>query len=182
MLKVIAGKFRGVQIKQPDSIKVRPTTHKIRESVFNMIQFNIKDSIVLDLFAGSGAYGIESISRGAMKVIFNDSSSKSMRCIKENLIKLKINNYDSFVLDYKELLSHKSGAKFDIIFLDPPYEESSYYETSLKLIKSLDLLESDGTIIIEKLSDITMIIPDNFIVNKQKKYGNKEIILLNHID
>ena len=105
-----------------------------------------------------------------------------MRCIKENLIKLKINNYDSFVLDYKELLSHKSGAKFDIIFLDPPYQERSYYETSLKLIRSLDLLESDGIIIIEKLSDITIIIPDDFIINNQKKYGNKEIILLNHID
>ena len=87
MLKVIAGKFRGVQIKQPDSIKVRPTTHKIRESVFNMIQFNIKDSIVLDLFAGSGAYGIESISRGAMKVIFNDSSSKKYEMYKRKFNK-----------------------------------------------------------------------------------------------
>ncbi len=181
MLKIISGIYKGQKIFLPSSTKTRPTTHLVREAVFDMIQFEIPKSIVLDLFAGSGAYGIESISRGATKVIFNDTSSDARRTIKKSLEKLKIRNYDLFSLDFKSLLASKKGAKFDIIFLDPPYRKSEYYNEALKLIKQYNLLSNLGHIILEKNNDIDIEIPKKFIVSKEKKYGSKSILIINNI-
>jgi 16S rRNA (guanine966-N2)-methyltransferase len=181
MLKIISGKYKGQKIILPSSKSIRPTTNMVREAVFDMIQFQIKNSIVLDVFSGSGAYGIESISRGATKAIFNDRDSSSLQCIRQSLEKLKIRNFDLFNLDYKKLLKSKEGAQFDIIFLDPPYLKTNYYENALFLIHSLDLLKSQGQIILEKNNDTNISIPEGLIITKQKKYGSKSIFILNKI-
>ena len=181
MLKIISGVYKGQKIFMPPSIKTRPTAHLVREAVFDMIQFQIPKSIVLDLFAGSGAYGIESISRGATKVIFNDISTNSIRTIKKSLEKLKIRNYDLFSQDFKALLSSKRGAKFDIIFLDPPYKKIQYYNESLKLIQQYKLLNNLGYIILEKNINIKIEIPKEFVVSKEKNYGSKNIWIINNI-
>lgn len=181
MLKIIAGKFKGQNIAFPKSNLVRPTTNMVREAVFNMIQFDIHNSIVLDLFAGSGAYGIESISRGATKAIFNDKASISTTCIRNNLDKLKITNFDLYKMDFASLLKTKQGTEMNIIFLDPPYAKTEYYEKALSLIFAYKLLKSNGYIVIEKNSNIEFTIPKGLIITKEKIYGSKTILLVNNI-
>ena len=181
MLRIISGKFRGSKLEIPPNNTTRPTINRIRESIFDVIQFKLNKSIVLDLFAGSGSYAIESISRGATKVIICDSNNHAIATIKKNLEKLNINNYDLYQLDFETLLHSKSGAKFDIIFIDPPYKNISSYNKSLFLIHQLDLLENNGVIVIEKAKTIPIKIPNGLIISKTKTYGTKMILFVNKI-
>lgn len=127
----------------------RPTLDRVKETVFNIIQNEIKDSVVLDLFAGSGAIGLEAISRGAKKAVLCDKSKQAINIIEKNVDKTHAKpNANVYNLDFKTCLNKIAKEKFDIVYLDPPYKTNLVIE-AIKLILELDLIDEKSKIIIE---------------------------------
>lgn len=176
-MRIIAGESRGQIIAAPEGMKTRPTQDKVREAIFGMLQFDIPSSRVLDLFSGSGAMGLEALSRGAEYAIFNDSVKASVNVIKSNIIKLgyqersRVLNMDCAVA-IKALAS--SNDKFDFVFVDPPYH-SGIYEEVLSAIHINGLLAHNGAIIAERQCDIEIMPVAGLIMSKSKKYGRTVI-------
>lgn len=154
-MRVVAGKYRGKKLASPKDERVRPTTTRIKETLFNVIQGYTQAAVVLDLFAGSGALGIECISRGASEVTFVDASRDSIALVRKNLEGID-GNFRVVSADYLSALrsAYAQGKKYDIILLDPPYA-TSYGELAIETIISLNLLEDDGIIVFEHGSDKT---------------------------
>lgn len=148
-MRVITGSARGVVLKTPDGDLTRPTTDRVKEALFSIIQFDIPCADVLDLFGGTGQLGIEALSRGANRAVFVDHRDDACRLIRENLKRTKLSEKASVVKsDYLDFLN-RCKEKFDIIFLDPPYAEV-FLENALKRITEIDILRSSGIIITER--------------------------------
>ena len=150
-MRVISGIARGTKLNSIDSLNTRPTLDRVKESLFNIIHNKIADSIVLDLFAGSGAIGIECISRGSKKAYFCENSKMAAEMVKSNLQKTRfMDKSEIYIQDYKKSLQNfkNKDLKFDIIFIDPPYKEDIAVKAVEQII-SLDLLAEHGIIIIE---------------------------------
>ena len=180
-MKVISGTLKGRKIDGYNLDGTRPTMDRVKESLFAMIQNYIGESICLDLFAGSGNLGIEAISEGATFVYFNDNNKKAVEVIKQNVKKFNIlEKAEILNMSHKKALNELTGKKIDIIFLDPP-SKTNYIEESIKLIDSNNLLSDNGIIVCES-SDLNKIIyTDNFQVLKEKKYGDKWVVILEKI-
>ncbi len=149
-MRVISGKYRGKKLISP-SHEIRPTLDMVKQAIFTRLQFFVEDANVLDLFAGSGALGIEALSRGAKFVTFCDKNYQSIKLIKDNLNFIKENNFKVIQGDYKTILnSFKSP--FDLIILDPPFA-SGYYNDALKIIYENKLLNTDGVIVCERAKE-----------------------------
>ena len=150
-MRVISGKSRGKKLIALESKNTRPTLDRVKEALFSKIQNRIPEATVLDLFAGTGALGIEALSRGAKEAVFCDIEPEAIKIIKKNVQGTK-NLEKSIImnLDYKGTLEKLSiqHKKFDIIFLDPPYKTNFATESLKKIIMS-NLLTEDGIIIIE---------------------------------
>ncbi|MGL5617601.1 MAG: 16S rRNA (guanine(966)-N(2))-methyltransferase RsmD [Metamycoplasmataceae bacterium] len=183
MLRIIAGKYRKLLLDQPDIKITRSTTDRVRESIFNCLQNQVEGSIVLDLFSGSGAMAIESVSRGAMKSICVDNSKESISVIQNNLNKLFIKNVDIYHLDALSFLSSKKGTRYDLIFLDPPYNDVNLLNNVLEILARDLFLNKYGQIIIETQEDnfLQIKIPKTLIIDKVKNYGKTMIIFINNI-
>jgi len=170
-MRVISGKARGQSLKAPEGLNTRPTADRVKESIFNIIQSRLYDSVVIDLFAGSGNLGIESLSRNASKVYFIDNNKSSIQSIRENL--KKTNLAESSIVIQMDVVSaieklNSQGVKANIIFLDPPYSKG-LVEPTLDGILSFELLQHDGIVVVEhKRNDE---IPNN-IHNLQKYRTN----------
>lgn len=183
-MRVISGMARGTKLSSIDSIDTRPTLDRVKESLFNIIQPNISDSIVLDLFAGSGAIGIECISRGAKKAYFCEKSHQAAKMIKQNLERTRfINKSEILEQDYKKALNSysKRNIKFNIIFIDPPYKADIAVE-SVKNIILLELLKKNGIIIIEtdeRERELRELEKLRVEVYDLRKYGRVHLIFLN---
>lgn len=170
-MRVISGKYKGKKLIGFDIDGTRPTMDRVKESLFAMIQNNVRNSIVLDLFAGSGSLGIEALSNGAKEVYFVDNNIKLIEIIKENI---KTFDETTHVLksDYKDALKLLNKTKFDIIFLDPPYK-LNLINDCLNKIHEHKLLNKDGIIVCEyENEDIDT---EYFELIKEKKYGDKHI-------
>lgn len=122
-MRVISGSQRGRRLISLEGLEVRPTTDKVKESIFNIIQFDLEGSSVLDLFAGSGQLGIEALSRGAKSVTFTDNSKKSLDTVKKNIEITGFQGQSKAVLSDAFSFLNSCNAKFDIVILDPPYEK-----------------------------------------------------------
>lgn len=144
-MRVITGTARGRRLKTPDNYDIRPTTDNVKESVFNIIQFDIEGRQVLDLFAGTGQLGIECLSRGAAGAVFVDRDKDAVRIVKDNL---KTCGMKATVLQEDSISFLNHCGKFDVIFIDPPYD-SDLYESALKIINLVDILSEGGIIICE---------------------------------
>ena len=144
-MRVITGSARGRKLKTPENYDIRPTTDNVKESVFNIIQFDIEGRRVLDLFAGTGQLGIECLSRGASSAVFVDQSRDAVKIVKENL---KACGLTGTVVQADALSFLRTCGKFDIIFVDPPYD-SDLYESVLNTVNSIDILSDGGIIICE---------------------------------
>lgn len=174
-MRVISGKARGLKLNTPKNEDVRPTTDRVKESLFNIINSYVIDSDVLDLFAGTGSLGIECLSRGANKCVFVDKSKESMAIVKSNIKKARVEN-ESITLntDFKNAivsLSNK-GEKFNIIFMDPPYYKNMFID-ALSSVDEKNLLAEDGIIVVEH--DTVDSFPENvgrLYKSRDKKYGN----------
>lgn len=149
-MRIIAGKFRGTNIPSPKEEIVKPTLDRIKENIFNIIQFKVQDSICLDLFCGSGALGLECLSRGAKDVSFVDSNKNNILSLKKLLVRLNADSYTLHNCDYYDVLktADTTQKKFDIIFLDPPYD-TNLAEIALQKIFKFDLLNKDGIVVWE---------------------------------
>ena len=148
-MRVITGKARGITLKTPDGMQTRPTTDRVKEALFSIIQFEVPGATVLDLFGGTGQLGIEALSRGAKRAVFVDAAEPACRLIRENLKRTKLEQ-DAQVIksDYLSYLS-RCREIFQIILLDPPYAEV-FLENALKLITEIDILQSGGIIVAER--------------------------------
>lgn len=173
-MRIISGKYKGRNIEGYNIIGTRPTMDRVKESLIGMIQSKIKDSMCLDLFAGSGSVGLELLSNGAKECYFVDNNKKVIDTIKMNINKIKIEEESHLVLNdfHKALkLFKERNIKFDIIFLDPPYQ-NNYIQESLKIILEYNLLNKNGIIICEyEVEDFSC----SLEIIKEKKYGSKKI-------
>ena len=148
-MRVITGKARGVSLKTPNGMTTRPTTDRVKEALFSIIQFDVPTARVLDLFGGTGQLGIEALSRDAKSAVFVDSNREACALIRENLKRTKLESEARVVCsDYASYL-RSCNEMYDIIFLDPPYSET-FLENSLKLISEIDILQSGGIIVTER--------------------------------
>lgn len=150
-MRVISGKAKGTKLYSIESSATRPTLDRVKESLFNIIHDEIQDANILDLFSGSGAIGIEFLSRGASIAYMCDKSPEAIKMIRKNLEKTKLLESAKLInKDYKKCLEEltKEDIKFDIVFLDPPYEADLAIDASEKIIQ-LGLLKKQGIIIIE---------------------------------
>ncbi len=183
-MRVISGTARGTKLESIDDINTRPTLDRVKESLFNIIQNRIDGSMVLDLFAGSGAIGIEFISRGCQKVYFCDKSKQAVKMIEKNLTRTKfIDKSEIFNEDYTNVLTKLSNKniKFDFVYIDPPYKHNLAADSIAKIL-TLDLLKKDGSIIVEtdeKERDLKEIEKLQVEVYDLRKYGRANLIFLN---
>ena len=145
-MRVIAGKYRSRLLYEISNEYTRPTKDKNREMVFNVLGQYFDGGVALDLFAGTGALGIEAISRGIDKCYFVDNNNLAHNVIKENLKSLKIDLSTLYKMDYRSFLSSYSHLKFDLVFLDPPYNLNVCYEILNELVKNEQI--NDGALIV----------------------------------
>ena len=176
-MRVITGKARGVTLAAPDGLKTRPTSDRVKEALFSIVQFDIPGARVLDLFGGSGQLGIEALSRGANSAVFVDAREDACKLIRENLKRTKLETDGKVIRsDYLDYLKRCKDS-FDIIILDPPYAEV-YLENALKMITEIDILQSGGIIITERpLGKDLSLDFDGFTRSRDYKYGNTLIAL-----
>ncbi len=178
-MRIVAGKFKGVILNTFQLDDVRPTPDKVREAVFSKIQFDIQGSNWLDLFGGTGAVGLEALSRGANSVVVADSSDDSAKLIISNYAKCKIRP-DLYRLNFIKTIERVSGLnkQFDYIYLDPPFA-SNYAEKAIKLIKNYNLLSPTGVIIWEHLrsKDVSSF-QEYYKIIDQKYYGTIAVTFL----
>lgn len=182
-MRIISGKARGTKLYTLEGMNTRPTLDRVKESIFNIIQNEIDGAKVLDLFAGSGAIGLEFLSRGAKEAVLCDKSKEAIEVIRKNINKIHMEEKTKvFNTDFETCLEKIKNQQFDIIYLDPPYA-TNYIVKSLKKIIEFGIITKDSTIIIETddekriLKEIENL--EIEIVDK-RKYGRATIIFLKY--
>lgn len=177
-MRVISGKLKGRTIEGFNIQGTRPTMDRVKESIFSMIQFYIPNSTVLDLFSGSGNYGIECISNGSSMVYFNDYNKKCTDVINDNLVKMNVLDYGKLTtMDYKKALDYykNNNIKFDLVFLDPPYKKHIINEI-LDYLLNNNLLNNNGLVICEFMEKEEYL-NNKLELFKEKKYGEKYVLI-----
>lgn len=179
-MRIISGKARGTKLYTLEGNITRPTLDRVKESVFNIIQNNIIESVFVDLFSGSGAIGLEAASRGAKKVILCEKDKNAANVIKKNIEKTHLNeNTILYNMNYEKMIE-KLNEKIDIIYIDPPYKTDLAYESLKKMIE-LELITNDTLIIVETDEEERIIKQMNEleieIINK-RKYGRVYLIFI----
>lgn len=166
-MRIVSGKYKGRVLCEFDGDRIRPTGDKVRESLFNILQFKVFGSSFLDLFCGTGAMGIEALSRGAKNVVFNDYSKDSLNLLKKNLAKLKVD--EQYSVKNFDAVTYLEGTsdKFDIVYIDPPYA-SDLGERALKVV--CRVLTDDGIVILEGEREFCESVSDLTVYDK-RKYG-----------
>jgi len=180
-MRIISGTARGTNLYTLEGSDTRPTLDRVKESLFNIINSRIFDAVVLDLFSGSGAIGLEFASRGAKEVVVCDNSKKAIQIIQKNLEKThleqKVKLYNS---DYIEFLKNNKDKKFDVIYLDPPYK-TDYIINALDFILQYDMKDKDGLIIIETDEPERIesgLKERNITIEDKRKYGRAYLIFI----
>jgi 16S rRNA (guanine966-N2)-methyltransferase len=160
-MRVIAGQFRSRPLIAPKGLDTRPTSDRLRETLFNVLAPRITGSIFLDLYAGSGAVGIEALSRGAQQAVFVDIAEPALRAIRANLSSLGI--HGGYAIESRSALAAlqrlaASAKTVNLVFLDPPYSDTAEYESTLTLLgnESRPLLAPDALVIAEHLKKISL--------------------------
>ena len=176
-MRIIAGKYRHRIIKYPENNKeTRPTKDRIRESIFNALGEQVNNKVVLDLYAGSGSFGLEALSRGAKKAIFVDCNEEAIKTIKENIKDLNIQSNEYILMKNHDITAlsqlKDNGVKIDILFLDPPYKEGKYLDI-INLCDTYNLFNKNNIIVIEMGHPLTL---DLLNTSKSRDYKHGEII------
>ncbi len=182
-MKIISGTLKGRIIKGHDVEGTRPTIGRVKESLFAMIQNHLNDKVVLDLFAGTGSLGIEALSNGSRECYFVDQNKKMFNILKDNIKELKIEDKTHLQnTSFQTALKYyqEQNIKFDLVFLDPPYQ-TEYYEEAIKLLLEYNLLNKQAIIVCEsdnynKFTNIKL------PIYKERKYGDKWIVIYDIIN
>ena len=180
-MRIISGKARGTKLYTLEGTNTRPTLDRVKESIFNIIQNKIEGAIVLDLFAGSGAIGLECLSRGAERAILCDKSKEATEIIKRNIKKTHMEEKTQIInADFESCLGKLKNEQFDLIYIDPPYA-TDYIFKSLKKIKEFKIAKKESLIIIET-DDEQRILKEigniGIEIVDKRKYGRATIIFL----
>ena len=174
-MRIIAGTARSLPLKTIEGLETRPTTDKIKETLFNMLQNDVPGCYFLDLFAGSGQLGIEALSRGAAECLFVDSARDSVRLVQENLRRCGL---AARVLQCDALGILKSGEKFDLIFLDPPYG-SGLEAKAIETVKEFDILSRGGIMVVETRPETALpVLPPEYGTTKTYRYGKIKLTVI----
>ena len=182
-MRVISGKARGTKLYTLDGESTRPTLDRVKEALFSKIQMSLEDANVLDLFSGSGALGIESLSRGAKFAVFCDNSREAAMIVEKNLEKTRFQDVSKIYVTKFEIALEKlklEKIKFDVVFLDPPYK-TDYIKIALERIMEYDLLNRDAIVVLETdeqdriINQIENIDLDIYDI---KKYGRVSLIFM----
>lgn len=176
-MRVIAGSARGTKLFCPDGLSIRPTHDRVKEAVFSMLGDRIVGARILDLFAGTGALGIEALSRGAEHVTFVDASPRSLKVVAQNLEKTHLASKAELVQSDFLCFLKAASENYDLIFLDPPYNEG-YMEKILETVASRSLLSDDGVIYCEFDGDAPALPQNIYHIIRDKKYGRARVLLL----
>lgn len=180
-MRVIAGKRGHLKLIAPAGEGTRPTTDRIKETLFNILNYDLPGTTFLDLFAGSGQIGIEAISRGAEHAYFVEKDRNAASVIRQNLISTKLTDQGTVLEQnvFDALRGFPKGTRFDFIFMDPPYKMEMEGEI-LKLISEYDLADSNTVIIIEAdlKRDLSFIEESDFLITRQKEYKTNQHIFL----
>ena len=179
-MRAIAGSARRLLLKSPEGLDTRPTTDRIKETLFNMLMPNLPDAVFIDLFSGSGGIGIEALGRGANKAYFVENNQKAVACITENLEHTHLS--DRAVVLRQDVLAALRGSirdTADIIFLDPPYQQE-YDRKVLELLRDAAFVTDDTLIVVEASATTSFDYVDTlgFVVEKSKQYKtNKHVFI-----
>ena len=175
-MRVITGTARGRRLKELEGMETRPTTGKVKESLFSIIQFDIEGRRVLDLFAGTGQLGIEALSRGARQCVFIDQRNDAVKLIRENLQVCGLT--DSAIVRSGDAMAYlKSGEKFDLIFLDPPYD-TGLLDKALANVVQFDILAEGGIIVCESRREKELPqLPQPYYLLTERSYGKIKLTL-----
>ncbi len=181
-MRIITGSARGTKLATLDGDATRPTAERVKEAIFSMIQFDLPDSHVLDLFAGSGQLGLEALSRGAEKAHLVDRSADAAAIIKQNAQKTHLWDRCRVVnMDFADYIRGTKGEKFDFIFLDPPYG-SGMLKTALEKLANAELLADGAWIFCEDETDDIFAgdeaLAEKYNIEKQNRYGRVYITVL----
>jgi len=187
-MRIISGKFRGRKLIKFNKEGIKPTADKVRESIFNIVisylKINEKNNNlpfekfnVLDIFAGTGALGLESISRGAENVTFIEKSKDNLRVLYKNIDHLKVSKKVKIIKRSIRMVKKIDG-KFDLIFMDPPYQMDLIIKKTLKKILDFKIIKKETLIILEYAKRKKLNIPKDFKVIKKKDYGNSSLKLI----
>ena len=182
-MRIISGTARGTNLKTLDGLNTRPTLDRVKEPLFSILGDRLEDAVVLDLFAGSGALGLESLSRGAKLSVFCDNSKEAHKIIIQNIEKLRMKDRSIvYLLDFKEALERLKREEIepDIVFLDPPYE-SDGISKSIKLMIELGIV-TDKTLIVAETDEKDRVLDEisgaNIDIFDTRKYGRVHLIFL----
>ena len=177
-MRVITGTARGKRLKELPGLDTRPTTDRVKEGLFNIIQFDIEGRRVLDLFAGTGQLGIETLSRGAAFCDFVDAAGTAVKVIKENLATTGLSERAAvYQRDFTAFLQSVRGQKYDLIFLDPPYALTAL-ERALETIADIDIVSGNGIIVCESALDKELPeLAEPYIKGKEYRYGKIKLTL-----
>ncbi|WP_456426589.1 16S rRNA (guanine(966)-N(2))-methyltransferase RsmD [Desulfurobacterium sp.] len=185
-MRIIGGKYKGRRLysmpKRKDTRLLRPTTDRVKESVFSILDEYLEGTRFLDLFAGTGNVGIEAISRGVREVVFVESDKRFCELIKKNLKSLGISpdKYRIICNDFVKAMKKlgRGGAKFDFIYADPPYEKG-YYTKIVNLVKNLNLLDENGLLMLEEPKKNPFLPEGSRWIVERRHYGTTTLTFLN---
>ena len=170
-MRVVSGTARGVSLLSLEGLETRPTTDRVKESMFNVLQFELYGKRVLDLFAGSGALGIEALSRGAASATFVDQNPKALDIVGQNLKKTRLDGQARLVRDSFESFLKRAAEPFDIVFLDPPYA-SDFAPRAVSMLLEQGLLSPRSVVVLEhdrEQTETDTLLSD--FVKKTYRYG-----------
>ena len=186
MMRIITGKAKGIKLNTLEGIETRPTAERVKEAIFSMIQFDIEERKVLDLFSGTGQIGLEAVSRGASCAVLVDRSKNAIKIIEGNAEKTHLKDQCTIInSDATDFIKRNKGNKFDIIFIDPPYASGLYAPILLEL-KNCDMLKPTTLIICENdyegLISENKVLEEIYSVKKASKYSKTVITVLEVIE
>ena len=178
MVKVIAGIYKGRNLNTPD-VNTKPTKGSVKEAIFSSLTYKLRDAMILDLFAGSGAFGIEALSRGGAFCFFNDLGKEQYKIITKNIQTCGIKNAAVSCIDYKKALQNLNEIQksFDIIFVDPPYAMDCYHEILDYLLEN-KMLNENAALVLESNKDLELEKYEDLFDIKIKKYGYTIVSIL----
>ena len=170
-MRIISGEKKGIRLFSLKKRKIRPTSDKVKGAIFNILS-SVEDQKILDLFAGSGALGIEALSRGAQEVVFVDNSFSSLDLIRRNLEKLGFEDKSKlFKKNVLRFLKSKTEGKFDLILVDPPYGKGLCQKV-LEILSGKEILNPEGVLVIEYHKKEKIEKVENLILLQERRYGD----------
>lgn len=177
-MRIIAGERKGHTIYAPKGLETRPTSDRVRENVFNIVAPWVEDARVLDLYAGSGAMGLEALSRGAAAVVFVEADANAARTIERNLDKLRLTGATVLRLNATGALTQEvaAGRKYDLVLADPPYSMTDYDQLARYFPR---LLSEDGLLVLESAAKVEPELP-GLAVRTTRKYGSTRVTVFEH--